>query len=178
MAGRRAGLVHAAEFHALRARPGNKGGALWHVTLGLVREVVDAALGEGSQDETVIVTCDKHGGRNRYAGLLQHHFAECWIDVLAEARAASRYAWEHRGAACTATFRVGGEAELPTALASMTAKYLRELAMHELNAWWTARIPGLAPTAGYPVDAKRFKAAIAVTQAELGIADDYVWRER
>ena len=50
-----------------------------------------------------------------------------------------------------------GEEFLPTALASMTAKYLRELSMRAFNEFWCARVPGLRPTAGYPGDAPRFK---------------------
>jgi hypothetical protein len=54
----------------------------------------------------------------------------------------------------------------------MTAKYLRELAMHQFNRFWHEQIPGLKPTQGYPVDAKRFRAEIADLQRSLGISDD------
>jgi len=60
----------------------------------------------------------------------------------------------------------------------MTAKYHRELAMQALNAYWKEKIPGLRPTAGYPVDAKRFKADIADMQKKLGIDDRDLWRNR
>ena len=53
-------------------------------------------------------------------------------------------------------FQPKGERHLPTALASMTAKYLRELAMRPFNAFWQRHVPGLAPTAGYPSDSRRF----------------------
>ena len=67
---------------------------------------------------------------------------------------------------------------LPTALASMTAKYHRELAMHAFNAFWTTKLPGLKPTAGYPNDAKRFREEIASLQRELSIDDRMIWRSR
>ena len=51
---------------------------------------------------------------------------------------------------CEVAFRMNGEEFLPTALASMTAKYLRELAMRAFNEFWCASVPGLRPTAGYP----------------------------
>ncbi|MDZ4656912.1 MAG: hypothetical protein SH868_04960, partial [Bythopirellula sp.] len=124
------------------------------------------------------VVCDKHGGRNRYGALLQHHFPDVWIDTLAESGPASRYAWGPPESRVDICFRVKGEAELPVALASMTAKYHRELAMRAFNAFWCARIPDLRPTAGYPTDAKRYKAAIAVLQKELEIEDDVLWRWR
>jgi hypothetical protein len=124
------------------------------------------------------LTLDKHGGRNRYAAILQHHFPDSWIETLDEGRAASRYRWTHRDAPIEATFRVGGEEQLPTALASMTAKYHRELAMRAFNDFWTARLPGLKPTAGYPNDAKRFRAQIEQLQRELKIDDRLIWRNR
>lgn len=64
------------------------------------------------------------------------------------------------------SFHVGGERHLPTALASMLAKYLREREMRAWNAYWTKRLPGVRPTAGYPVDALRFRAEIASLVAE------------
>lgn len=74
------------------------------------------------------------------------------------------------------SFHVGGERHLPTALASMLAKYLREREMRAWNAYWTKRLPGLRPTAGYPVDALRFRSEIASL-----VADDAwfgLWRNR
>ena len=68
-------------------------------------------------------------------------------------------------------FQARAEAHLPAALASMASKYLRELAMRAWNEFWCGRLPGLAPTAGYPQDAVRFKAQIATVQCELGIED-------
>jgi hypothetical protein len=73
---------------------------------------------------------------------------------------------------------MNGEVFLATALASMTAKYLRELAMRALNEFWCARVPGLRPTAGYPTDAPRFKQEIAAVQRELGVDDHLLWRNR
>ncbi len=58
----------------------------------------------------------------------------------------------------------------------MASKYLRELAMRALNDYWRRRVPNLAPTAGYPQDAKRFRADIAETQARLHIDDRVLWR--
>ncbi|MEM6331578.1 MAG: hypothetical protein AAF790_15205, partial [Planctomycetota bacterium] len=162
-------MVFPAEFNALVARYGTKGAALSHVTISLLRRVLDQTGGPAR------VVLDKHGGRNRYAAILQHHFPEHWIETHAEGRAASRYAWGEDRGRVTADFCTGGEAFLPTALASMTAKLLRELAMAALNAYWQAQAPGLRPTAGYPVDARRFRGDIARRQAELGIPDAMLW---
>jgi hypothetical protein len=73
---------------------------------------------------------------------------------------------------------MNGETFLPTALASMTAKYLRELSMRAFNEFWCAHIPDLKPTAGYYGDSRRFKRAIESKQRELGIDDHLIWRSR
>ena len=49
---------------------------------------------------------------------------------------------------------------LPVALASIYAKYVRELFMEQINRYWTAQVPGLRPTAGYYSDGRRFLADI------------------
>jgi hypothetical protein len=173
----RARLVYPAEFNSLVEQWGSKGAALSHVTMGLVRTVVDH-LAATDEPRPTSIFFDKHGGRSRYAALVQHHFFESWIETVAEHRSASRYRWTHDGAPVEAVFRVECEELLPTALASMAAKYHRELAMRAFNAFWAARVPGLRPTAGYPGDASRFRADIAAVQAELGIADGVLWRCR
>jgi len=122
--------------------------------------------------------CDKHGGRNRYGPALQHQFPDDLVEVHGESRAVSVYRWGPAETRIEVRFQVGGERMLPTALASMASKYLRELAMHALNAYWAEQVPGLRPTAGYPVDAKRFKSEIAIRQTELGIDDLDLWRDR
>jgi ribonuclease HII len=168
-------LVYPSEFNELTNHFGTKGAALSHVSVGLVRQVVD---GLTHRDAKTTIVCDKHGGRNRYAALLQHHFPEEWIETQLESGPASRYAWGPSETKVEICFRVKGEAELPVALASMTAKYHRELAMRAFNHFWCERVPDLKPTAGYPLDAKRFKKAISPLQIKLGIADDCLWRWR
>lgn len=173
-------LVHPREFNDLTDHHGTKGAALSHITIALLRATLDR-LSPAPCSPLLApchVTCDKHGGRNRYAALLQHHFPDDWIDTLHESRPVSRYAWGPPEERVTVTFRARGESELPTALASMTAKYYRELAMRAFNAFWTKQVPGLLPTAGYPADAKRFKAAIADRQSALGVDDRDLWRNR
>ena len=80
----------------------------------------------------------------------------------------------------TTTFRfvAKGDHFLPAALASMFAKYLRELAMRAFNKFWISHAPHAKPTAGYPLDAKRFKKDIAAAQKRLGVRDADLWRNR
>ena len=89
----------------------------------------------------------------------------------AQERKVALSAGRHRATAEIAIF-------LPVALASMTSKYLREAAMRPFNEFWCARVPGLKPTAGYPVDSRRFKQQIAAVQQELAIDDQILWRSR
>lgn len=180
----RARLVFPQEFNELTEHFGTKGAALSHVSMELLRGVLDgvAERCEGGSPPTLtsrtLVTCDKHGGRNRYAALLQHHFPDAWIETFEESRPLSRYRWNEGDAPFEICFRSKGEAELPVALASMTAKYHRELAMRAFNEFWASRLPGLKPTAGYPQDAKRFRRDIAHVQAKLKIDDRVLWRNR
>jgi hypothetical protein len=178
LVGVRARLVFPEEFNALCDQFGNKASALSHVTLALVRRLVDDLPldpSAGGEEAPIVIYLDKHGGRNRYAALVQHHFDECWVQADVESRAESRYRWEHRGAAVEAVFRVGCEELLPTALASMTAKYHREVAMRGFNAFWAMHVPGLRPTAGYFGDWRRFNPVFDGVQRELGFEDRGLW---
>lgn len=169
----RARQIHPAEFNAACAASGSKGTSLTRWTLELVAELLAAHPGEPA-----LVVCDKHGGRNRYVEPLQAVAADALVEVLEEGRARSRYRWGRAESRVEIHFQAGGEAFLPSALASMTAKYVRELAMRAFNAYWQARVAGLRPTAGYPVDAARFDREIDAARAALGISRDAVWRAR
>ena len=178
----RARMIYPAQFNDLVAHHGSKGAALSHITVGLLREIIDSIALSLTSDLRPLTSfsavCDKHGGRNFYAALLQHHFSEHWIELIHESRPESRYEWGPPESRTRVAFRMKGERFLPTALASMTAKYLRELSMRAFNQFWAARIPDLKPTAGYPKDAQRFRKAIANAQRELKIDDHFIWRNR
>ncbi|MEX1224649.1 MAG: hypothetical protein WEA31_08895, partial [Pirellulales bacterium] len=159
-------------FNQLCTQFGGKGAVLTDQTVGLLAELVEPL------DEPCHAVCDKHGGRNRYAGALQHHFPERRMQVECEGRASSRYRLARGERALSVNFRTGGEQFLPAALASMASKYLRELAMLAFNEYWLAAVPELRPTAGYPLDAVRFRREIAAVQQGRGIADECLWRVR
>jgi hypothetical protein len=161
------------EFNTLIDTYDNKGAALSHTTLDLVAQVA-RPLGPGR----ISILCDKHGGRNRYGPLLEEHFPESLIEIHGEGRQRSVYQFGPAERRVDIRFQTKGETHLPAALASMASKYLRELAMRAFNTYWQAKVPNLKPTAGYPQDAKRFKAEIAEKQTELGIEDQILWRKR
>jgi len=152
---------------------GSKGAVLSHLTIALVRQVVDAA-----DADRIVVCCDKHGGRNHYAGVLQHFFPDAWVQAVEESRRESVYRFSSGGRDFEFRFRAEGESALPCALASMTAKYLRELAMRALNAFWRGHLPELRPTAGYPTDARRFRNEIEPVLKRLKIDHRMLWRNK
>ena len=169
----RSRVVFAEEFNALVQRHGSKGAALSEQTLALAARMI-----EPLPDGPIEVICDKHGGRNRYGQLLAGHFPEWLIEVHGEGRQRSAYRFGPPQRRIEVCFRTRAEQCLPAALASMASKYLRELAMLALNDYWRRRVPELQPTAGYPQDAKRFRADIAEAQHQLHIADRVLWRAR
>jgi hypothetical protein len=169
----RSTAVFPERFNALTESCGNKAEALSQLTLGLVADAL-----RHCPQEPVLIVCDKHGGRNQYGRLLQMQFPDPLVEVHRESLAESMYRWGADGRRIEICFRAGGESFLPAALASMVSKYLRELAMRAFNDFWCCRVPDLRPTAGYPLDARRFKAAITAAQAELGIDDRILWRCR
>ena len=161
-------VVQPLEFNALLEAGLNKSDILSHATLDLAASLVGLAPGDS------VVWCDRHGGRMRYAPLLSRSFAAPLVRVVAETPRVSAYHVD--AAACRVEFTVGGESRLPVAVASMTAKYVRELAMRAFNAWWCGKVPDLASTAGYPLDAARWRRDAAAAVASLGIGWDAVWR--
>lgn len=156
------------------ARIGNKSTVLSHASLGLVRRLLEGI--EAKTPQAVRIVCDKHGGRDYYAGLLQHFFPETWWQIQEESRGVSRYYGEIGPLEVSIEFRSKGEGFLPTALASIYAKFHREVAMRAINAYWGKLIPGIAETAGYPVDAARFAKETEACRKELKIPWETFWR--
>ena len=109
---------------------------------------------------TVVV--DRQSGRMRYRELLAMNFPDLEVAVVRETPEHSTYLIETRpghpeAPAMTIHFQTGAEQHhLPVALASMLAKYNRELLMARFQAYFQKMLPEVAPTAGYGSDAKRF----------------------
>jgi hypothetical protein len=171
-------VVDPRQFNQLVAAHGNKSRLLGAVTMHLVRSL----LGAAPDDQPVTVICDRHGGRQRYAPLLDAHWPERLVTRVEETPTVSRYQLASSAdESCRAddidiSFRVGGEESLPVALASMVAKYVRELAMRRWNVYWQSRIAGIRPTAGYPVDARRFRDDLRRHVPATELADADFWR--
>ncbi|MCF0234917.1 MAG: hypothetical protein HUK22_08075 [Thermoguttaceae bacterium] len=185
--------VQPREFNAALDALGLKSSLVAETTLSLAVETIDrAARRDLPAEARFVVLCDKLGGRDAYAPILAARFPGVEIQTLAETRARGVYRLAARRALAGGVpldfpgeldlefhFTAKGEANAPTALASIVAKYLRELSMKPFNDYWRAQVgPDLRPTAGYPVDAKRFFAETADARARLGTPDEVFWRKK
>jgi hypothetical protein len=162
-------VVHPGEFNRLLDELGSKAAVISMVHLSVIR-----AAWKSDGKEPALIISDKHGGRNFYAGLLSHLMDGDWIEPLVEGLELSHYRCG------TAEFRFEPRAEChgSVALASMTAKYVRELCMVQFNDYWRARLPELRPTQGYPDDAKRYFAEIRPLVVKMNLPRDLIWRSR
>ena len=162
-------VVTPGEFNGLLDRGLNKSDILSAATLDLAAGLEAAVVAA----EPVVIWCDRHGGRRRYAPQVSRAFAAPLVQPVEETPLRSAY---RLGRERSIEFTVGGESRLPVAVASMTAKYVRELAMLAFNAYWAGRQPGLAGTAGYPVDASRWRQEAAAVVERAGVPWDAIWR--
>ncbi len=168
-------LVEPSAFNTIVDETGSKAAV---VTRG-VSELLLSMLADLPDAEPIHVICDKLGGRNFYGPFLQDTFADAWVVAERESAAESRYRVLNLNRDVTIVFRPKADGDsVCVALASMVCKYLREVCMTQFNEYWRKHVPGLEPTAGYPVDAKRFYDAIRPAMTTLGIAPDSVWRKK
>ena len=171
----KAEMISPRDFNHLLDRLGNKSTLLSETTLSLAKTEIQSLPDDGD----VTVLCDKHGGRNHYVDLLYQFFPDCgWIEILTEGTPLSVYRLSFQNRNIEFHFQAKADRHIPAALASMTAKLLRELAMLEFNRFWQQHLPDLQPTAGYPVDALRFFGQIEKTRQKLGIPKSDLWREK
>jgi ribonuclease HII len=167
-------LVVPKRFNRLVNKWGSKGAVLGLALVELLQHCVRLP-----GDEPLEIIVDKHGGRNHYHATLQHAFEECMVLTREEGADRSVYQVIGLGRPIRVTFMPRADASaFCVALASMVCKYAREVLMGEFNRFWLDKVPGLAPTAGYPGDAWRFFEAIEPHLGKLGIAKKCVWRER
>jgi hypothetical protein len=125
------------------------------------------------------VLSDKHGGRHYYAGALADAFPDAWLDRGPEGPGSSRYTLRSGPRRLDLDLRPRADADDGlVALASLVSKAIREAWMDAFNAHWVARFPDLKPTAGYPGDASRFRAAIEPACLERGLAPSVWWRAK
>ncbi|MHB1156006.1 MAG: ribonuclease H family protein [Phycisphaerales bacterium] len=125
------------------------------------------------------VVIDRQGGRTHYQPLLALCFDGVKVQVLDETPEICRYELTRGDHAMIVSFEAGSEERhLPVALASMTAKYTRELLMARFNAFWQSYDPSLKPTAGYVTDGRRFLRDIEPLMQKLNIPHESLIRAR
>jgi hypothetical protein len=154
----------------------------WKVKSGVLATGVIALL-QATLDlpgeEPIHIAVDKLGGRHFYAPLLNEAFPGGWVRVIREGPNLCEYAIDNLSREVSIRFEPRADGgHLNVALASMAAKYLREVCMRQFNRYWLAKVPGLKPTAGYPMDASRFFADIRPKLAADGIEERLVWRAK
>ncbi|MDI9402843.1 MAG: hypothetical protein QM516_03120 [Limnohabitans sp.] len=155
-----------AAFNALYRSLGNKA----HVNMSLVFHAL-RAIDDLRGDSQALVVIDRQGGRASYTAELEAHVARgAQVRTIREDGEISTYAV---GRGLFVSFEVEAETRhLPVALASMAAKYTRELSMARLNAYFSAFLPDLAPTAGYVEDGRRYLAEVKPILAQERIPHD------
>ncbi len=165
--------IAAGDFNAQAARVGNKATINFMAAMRHVEAIRLAAAARGAE---AWIALDQQGGRHAYMDPLRTSFPDARIRVLEESEATARYRLEwaadrsRPAHAATVSFELGGEdRNLPIALASMAAKFARELHMRRLNAFFAQQLPTLAPTAGYVQDGRRWMAEVAPIAKRMGI---------
>ncbi len=168
------------EFNQAIEEQGNKATVLSTTTLNIVSELVDQATKQhpNSERNQIRIVCDKHGGRSKYAGIIQHCLTTQPVKIHQESLEASQYTWTTDDSDVQIEFNARGEGALPVALSSMVSKYVREIYMKLWNRFWMNHLPNIKPTKGYPQDAKRFMAEIQSCCQKLKIEKEAIWRSR
>jgi len=172
-------VVSEKAFNRLVGGTHNKASALVSITLEHLYYLHTTFGTQG-----LVVGIDKQGGRDHYTSLLLQSFPDAQLKVLLESPECSSYLLQEklsdgRIRRTLLHFREKGESVfLPTALASMICKYLRELCMHSFNAWWCQQITGLRPTAGYHQDGSRWLLDVEPHLPRLGIQKEMLIRIR
>lgn len=157
--------LDAPAFNALYGTLQNKASVNMSLVFDALR-TVDLLRG----DESAVVAIDRQGGRAAYAQALSDHVARgARVRTIEETDERSSY---EVGDGLFVSFEVEAEtAHLPVALASMAAKFVRELFMRRLNAFFAERAPDLSPTAGYVTDGRRYLAEVKPILVREGIPE-------
>lgn len=156
--------VDESAFNAALDQPGGKSAVTFGSVAALLRRVWRSRAAQAGDGPPPRVVLDRQGGRRAYGPALRAALgAGVGIAAVREDALASVYnARDGSGRQMRVIVMTGAEsAHLPVALASMTAKLVRELFMLRFNRYWCGRCAELKPTAGYVADARRWLADAA-----------------
>jgi len=167
-------VVTEADYNARVLRTRNKAAVLLEQVLRLIQRAT-AACG----DQDVCMHVDRLGGRQNYRALLLAAFPERHLHIEQSDETCSRYRLASQRSDWWIDFTVDADRRyLPVALASMVAKYVRELLMRQFNVFWRGLRPDLEPTAGYYRDALRFLKDIRPVLPRSGLRPEQFVRQR
>lgn len=163
--GLRCAVVHEDRYNHMVSATGNKASVSFTFVAGHL-----CRLWESFAKEPTFVAIDRQGGRTHYRALLAQVFPDAAMSVVDETETRSIYHLEAGPRKMTVSFATGSEElHLPVALASMAAKYARELSMERFNAYFGKFAPQVKPTAGYGEDANRWRDDILPHLRKAGI---------
>src|SRR5690606_14659038 len=171
----RASLLMEEQFNRMTAATRNKSSVLF----SLAAEQIDHLLKNHACEGPLHIVCDRHGGRSHYGPLLRLMFEEWELTILEETDSQAHYLLRQGEKVARLSFMEKADGGcLPTAMASMIAKYLRERLMGRFSAFWRQHEPELKPTAGYWSDGLRFLEEIGSLRQRLRIDDERLIRQR
>jgi hypothetical protein len=168
---------------------GNRGttrvsGSVPQATLCLYR-TADGTCHRASTAQTVcsprvVVHAGKQGGKTFYSGDLGRLFPSCDVTSIRESPAESAYCVSSPNGAAMLVFflRDGEERSYELALASLFAKYMRELHMIAFNNYWAKHLPRVFRTTGYHCDANSFLEVALPMLSKLSIPLETLARVR
>ena len=108
-------------------------------------------------EDGALVSLDRLGGRTRYGDALRAMIPEAEVEQVARVADRVLYRLSSAGRLMHVEAVVGGDGKrYMTALASVAAKWTRELIMARFNRAFAGIAPELKPTAGYGTDANRW----------------------
>ncbi len=164
----------AGELNRTIDRLGNKARALALATGEVLLRLLDT-----TDDAEAEIVLDRQGGRLDYAEWLSGLFPFASVDPRPAPKGDARYVLVLPGRRFDVRVLTSGDARaLLVGWASMAAKLVRELYMDRLNAWFSERLPDLAPTAGYRGDGGRFLDDVRPLLAAEGIDEWELVRAR
>jgi ribonuclease HII len=163
-----------AHYNKMVGNVKNKASVLFTATAGLI----DRAFRTLDEDDLQIVV-DRQGGRVHYRKVLRRMFDDLELTILCENPSLSSYELTGRGKRMRIHFSVGADGRyLPVSLSSMVSKYVRELLVGRINAYFAGFDATLKPTAGYWKDGQRFIKDLKSTLPHVRIDDNQLIRCR
>jgi ribonuclease HII len=157
----RVGALDAARFNEECERHGSKAAVAAGLALARLRDLWGLLDADPEDDAAparlAYAFLDRQGGRTDYAAFLHAIDPDARLRVVRESPAQCAYTLADDRRELRILVEVEADSKrFPVALASMAAKYARDLAMLRFNDRFAREFPELKPTQGYGVDGRRW----------------------